>query len=219
MQPNDPYQTTPSGIDYLNQIAPPSQPQRQSFGKPKLILIVFGVIGLMIISSIVVLATNKKDTGPTPLKLVSRLQKLQSISDDYHRKIRSSAIQDINSSLRAVLTTANQAINTPLQSYEITVSKQKKEIAALDPADKLRTKLDDAYLNYRLESVYVREVGFQIEETLIMMKNLKKQTKFKSMREYLEKTIVDFDNLKKRFHEQSIATTERTILDTPIPQS
>ena len=198
MYPNDPFQPAPTGVDYLNQIAPPAPPEKKSNPAIKILFVVLAFIGLLSISMIIVMATQ--DKGPTPTTLLARLQKLHSISKDYHKKISSSALQDTNSSLSAVLTTANRGIKTPLADYEINADKL-KGIASLDPSDKLRATLDEAYLNYRLNETYIREMSYQLEETIIMMKTLRKGTKSKNMKEFLEKTIADFENLNKRFVE------------------
>lgn len=198
MQPNDPFQPAPTGIDYLNQIATPGPPPNNKVSlKAKVAIVVLGLIGVLSISMIVVMA-GQTNSGPTPLKLAAKLQKIQTVSKDYHKKLRSSQLQDTNSSLTAILTTANQAITTPLQSYEIS-SKQVQSAASLESSEELTKALDDAYYNFRLDETYIREMGYEIEEAIIMMKSLRKTTKYKSMREYLDKTLVDFENLHIRF--------------------
>lgn len=194
MYPNNQQPPIPQGIDYLNQIAPPPEPEKPKMSTATKVFLV--VVGFMALITIGLAASilSSDDTGPTPTKLVARLESLQSISNDYHRKIRTSAIQDANSSLRAVLATANQSIKTPLASYK----SNPKEVIP-ETGEKTRERLDEAYLNYQLDETYVREMGYLIQETIIMMKTIEKETKVASMKTYLEKTITDFENLKKRF--------------------
>ncbi len=200
MQPNDQYQPEPSGIDYLNHIAPPDQ----STGfdkKSKIILVIAGVIGLMSIGMIAVMAVNYSNAGPSPMALVARLNKLEVISTKYNKNLRTIALSDANSSLMAVLTTANHSIEVPLQAYSIdrSNSKQAKEIAALDSSAEIEAKLDDAHLNSVLDKAYAREMAYQLEETLVMMERLESATRVQSMREFLAKTIADFENLRNQF--------------------
>lgn len=216
MQPNNQYQQqpqqnqnyTPLGIDYLNQIAAPPPPQKNMSDKKKIILIIFGVIGIISLGMILFNLTKPNDT-PLPLKIYTKIQQLQEVSSDYHKKIRSSALQTHNSSLTAVLTTANKSITTPLASYkDINLKKVRpSEKQAKEIAD-LREELDDAYLNFRLEEVYIREMSYQIEETIINMKSLRKVTNYRSMREYLDKTVPDLEALQERF--ESLGPNDET---------
>lgn len=200
MQPNNPFEQEPSGIDYLNHIATPSQPTGFD-RKSKLILVIAGVIGVLSLGFIALTANMQSNSGPSPLTLVARLQKLDQLSSTYGGKLRTTALQDANSSLSAVLITANQAITEPLAAYEIDVKKQAKEITALDPVEEINQTLDDAHLNSMLDVVYAREMNFQLEETLVMMNRLSQTTRVESMKVFLDKTIADFENLQKRFAE------------------
>lgn len=200
MQPNNPFEQEPSGIDYLNHIATPSQPTGFD-RKSKLILVIAGVIGVLSLGFIALTANMQSNSGPSPLTLVARLQKLDQLSSTYGDKLRTTALQDANSSLSAVLITANQAITEPLAAYEIDVKKQAKEITALDPVEEINQTLDDAHLNSMLDVVYAREMNFQLEETLVMMNRLSQTTRVESMKTFLDKTIADFENLQKRFAE------------------
>lgn len=204
MQPNDPFQPAPNGIDYLNQIATPA-PAAGFDKKTKLILIIFGIIGIVSLAFIFFMMSAQKNTGPSPLTLAGRLQKLQTISTTYGKKLRTTSLQDTNSSLSAVLTTANQSISAPLAAYSIDATKQAKQIAALDPATTLTKTLDEAYLNSTLDATYAREMNFQLEDTIVMMKRLLRATTSKSMKDFLETTIPSLENLQKQIESTTAA--------------
>lgn len=203
MQPEQPQQIDPTDIDYLNQIAVPDKPAGLD-KKTKIIIGGLIIVGVLSLAMIFAMASQNNNSGPTPLKLVARLQKLQAITKQNTKKLRSSSLQDLNSSLSAILTTANKSIETPILAYDLDLKKLKKEITALDPPTEINEKLADAYLNSTLDSTYVREMKFQLEDTILMMKSLNRTTKVKSMREFLETTIPDFENLVKRFDELPI---------------
>lgn len=200
MQPNDPYQQTPSGIDYLNEISAPPPPTGFD-KKTKLILIICGVIGVLSLAFIFFQAANRSNSGPSPLGLAARLHKLHDLSSTYGSKLRSTPLQDANSSLTAILTTANQSIAAPLQAQgiDISSSRQQTEIAALDPSDELKEEFDEAFLNANLDTVYGREMKFQIEDTLVMMERMLETTRSESMKEFLETTIPNIESLQRRF--------------------
>lgn len=202
MQPNSPYQPEPSGIDYLNHIAPPAQ----STGfdkKSKIILIIAGLVGLMSLGMIAAMSLGQSNSGPSPISLAARLKKLETLSNSYDDKLRSISLRDANSSLKAVLITANNSIAAPLQAHSVDPKKQADEIAALDPTTEIEAKLEDAYLNSLLDAAYAREMTFQLEETLVIMSRLESTTKSESMHQFLTSTISDFENLKKQFAEAS----------------
>lgn len=203
MQPNDPFQPAPSGIDYLNQIAPPEKPQGFD-KKSKIIMLIFGIIGILSLIFIFVMATSQS-SGPSPLKLAARLQKLQTISTKYDSKLRGIDLQTANSSLIAVLTTANQSISTPLASYSIDTKKQAKEITGLDSSSEIEKTLDDKFLESGglLDNYYASEMNAQLTDTILMMQRLERGTKYKSMREFLKKNLADFENLQKQFEKVS----------------
>ena len=197
MYPNDSPQPIPTGLDYLYQIAPQGPPPR---GKNiKIALAIMIVIGMLLVSIILISASQSAQTGPSPLKLAARMQKLQTISQNFAPKLRSTEVQDANSSLNAILLTANSSISEPLLAYEIDLKQQAKSITDLDPTTELEAKLNDAYLNSQLDDTYIREMLFLLEDTLIMMDQLYAKTKVASMRTYMEKTYDDLGNLKKRF--------------------
>ena len=211
MQPNDQYQPAPSGIDYLYQIAPQAPPPNRS-NKTKFITIAIVAAGMLLVSLILILATNSSQVGPSPIKLAARLQKMQTISQNFSKKLRATEVQDINSSLSAILLSANQAINEPLLEHGVDAKKQAKEITALDPTEELEQKLNDAALNSQLDTTYTREMYFLLEDTLIMMETLHGKAQSESMKAYLEKFHSDFTNLKKRFEALTSAESESSAL-------
>ncbi len=203
MEPSNPYQPIPSGIDYLNHIAAPPAPTGPS-KKSKLIIGGIIVVGMLLLSVILIAATNSAKSEPAPMKIAARLQKIQIASDKFSGKLRATALQDINSSLSAVIITANQSIKTT----GVDPSKQQKELAAIEPSDDLVKRLDDAYLNSQLDATYAREMYFLIEDTMTMMDSAYRQTNSAELKTFLEKTHADFSNLKKRF--ETIVKPEST---------
>ena len=71
----------------------------------------------------------------------------------------------------------------------------------MEPSEKLDKKLEDAALNAQLDSIYAHEMNVQITDTLMMMQRLEKNTRSKSTKEYLAKTIADLKNIQKQLEE------------------
>ena len=186
------------GIDYLNQIATP--PPAEGFDKKtKIIMAVLSLIGILTLIAIFVFSQNSMPKT-TPAQVAARVNKLLTISQKYNNKFRSTKLQTTNSSLISVLTTAEASMSDPLQAAGISYKEKKKDILALDPSDKLEEKLDEANLNTQLDVTYAHEMNVQITDTIAMMSKVYKSTKSKTMRQWLEKTATDLENIQKQIN-------------------
>jgi len=189
----------PQGIDYLNQIATP--PPAEGFDKKtKIIIAILSFIGLITLIAIFVFS---QDSAPNanPSQVAARVNKLLTISKKYNNKFRSTSLQTTNSSLVAVLTTADASMGEALQTTGINYKEKQKDILALDPSEKLEKKLDEALLNTQLDITYAHEMNVQITDTINMMKKVYKSTKSKKMREWLVKTAGDLENIQKQINQ------------------
>ena len=185
----------PQGIDYLNQIATP--PPAEGFDKKtKIIIAILSFIGLITLIAIFVFSQDSMPNA-SPSQVASRVNKLLTISKKYNNKFRSTSLQTTNSSLVAVLTTADASMGEALQSAGINYKEKQKDILALDPSERLEKKLDEALLNAQLDITYAHEMNVQITDTINMMKKVYKSTKSKKMREWLVKTAGDLENIQK----------------------
>ncbi len=189
----------PQGIDYLNQIATP--PPAEGFDKKtKIIIAILSFIGLITLIAIFVFSQDSMPNA-SPSQVASRVNKLLTISKKYNNKFRSTSLQTTNSSLVAVLTTADASMGEALQSAGINYKEKQKDILALDPSERLEKKLDEALLNAQLDITYAHEMNVQITDTINMMKKVYKSTKSKKMREWLVKTAGDLENIQKQINQ------------------
>ena len=189
----------PQGIDYLNQIATP--PPAEGFDKKtKIIIAILSFIGLITLIAIFVFSQDSMP-NTNPSQVASRVNKLLTISKKYNNKFRSTSLQTTNSSLVAVLTTANASMSEALQATGINYKEKQKDILALDPSEKLEKKLDEALLNTQLDITYAHEMNVQITDTINMMRKVYKSTKSKKMREWLVKTAGDLENIQKQINQ------------------
>lgn len=189
----------PQGIDYLNQIATP--PPAEGFDKKtKIIIAILSFIGLITLIAIFVFSQDSTPSA-SPSQVASRVNKLLTISKKYNNKFRSTSLQTTNSSLVAVLTTADASMGEALKATGINYKEKQKDILALDPSEKLEKKLDEALLNTQLDITYAHEMNVQITDTINMMKKVYKSTKSKKMREWLVKTAGDLENIQKQINQ------------------
>ena len=85
-----------------------------------------------------------------------------------------------------------------MADYSIDVKKQADTIARLSDTTAVEKILDDAHLNATLDDAYTREVGYRLEETLVMMRRIDRTTRVQSMKDFLETAIRDFENIQKQ---------------------
>lgn len=195
----------PSGVDYLNQIAPPAPPTGMD-KKTKMIIFIMILLG---ITSLVIIAVGASTTqkDPTLTDVAGRLQKIHRVSSAYKNKLNSSELRGANGSLIALMTTANKSIETPLANSGVDVKKNAKAIATMDSSTKLEEKLNDAHLNAQLDETYGREMLFLLQDTTALTKQVLGATNSKSSKEFLEKTIVDLTGITDEF--SRLATNNR----------
>ena len=187
----------PSGVDYLNQIAPPAPPTGID-KKTKIIIFIMILLG---VASLAIIAAGASSTNkePTLTIVAGRLQKVYRVASAYKNKLNSSELRGANGTLIALMTTANKSVLTPLANSGVDVKKNAKVIATMDSSAKLEEKLNDAYLNAQLDETYGREMLFLLQDTTALVKKVSSTTRSKSSKEFLEKTIVDLTGITDEF--------------------
>ena len=200
MYPNDPYSQppTPSGIDYLNQIAAPPEPAGFD-KKTKIIIIIIALVGVLSLGFI--WAASQSGSGPTISNAIMRVARLQTVTELQKKRLKNSTVTDINSSLDAILTTAVNKATPIAQSEKLDINKALK---VPDFEVKLNEKLDDAFLNDQLDAVYTREMAYQLELLSSELSSLSKKAKKSDVREFLEKTQSDITSIKKRLESSPV---------------
>ena len=200
MYPNDPYSQppTPSGIDYLNQIAAPPEPTGFD-KKTKIIIIIIALVGVLSLGFI--WAASQSGSGPTISNAIMRVARLQTVTELQKKRLKNSTVTDINSSLDAILTTAINKATPIAQSEKLDINKALK---VPDFEVKLSEKLDDAFLNDQLDAVYTREMAYQLELLSSELSSLSKKAKKSDVKEFLEKTQSDITSIKKRLESSPV---------------
>ncbi len=174
--------------DYLNQIAP-QQPKRPklTFG-PKLIALIGGILVIIVII-ISVTVNIMVQNGRQPLqKLSARLDATATVVSDAQDTLRSSQLRSLNSSLSLYLTDINRDIATPLQSAGVNVDKIDEKITSQESPTALTTRLEDARLNAIYDRTYAREMAYQLDTLITLMKEIIASTSNSQLKTFLEST-------------------------------
>lgn len=191
-QPPTPQQSPPQySIDYLNQIAP-----QQQKTAPNKLLVIVGILVILLIVTVAVTGLSRMGGASSGTKLqmlAARLTTLQNVAEDARPHIKNNQLRATNSSLNLHLANANRDIAEPLSTNSINVKKLDKSIVAREDGSKLASTLEDARLNAIYDRTYAREMGYQLNTTLLLMDDIAQSTKSKSLDTFIATTK---DNLE-----------------------
>lgn len=201
MQPNEP---TQHPIDYLDSISAASnQPSKKND------LMFFAVIGIGLLVTLLVGALilfGGSSSNENLSRLSVRLGNLQTAADSAQKNITGSKLRSTNINLAFALTNANRDIAEHLLARGIDPKKISSGIISSESTEELSEALEDARLNAIYDRVYAREMSYQIETTLALLRQMESKEGSSSTKEYLSKTIKDLEPFQKQFIEYN--TTE-----------
>lgn len=205
MQPSQPpILPNPIPSNYLDEIA---GPQKQPGMSNKLFLGIIAGAVLIIVIFFIALFSGGDSKAISTERLALRLQTLQKVSDGTHKNLKDSKLRALNSRLVTQLTNTNRDIAAPLKAAGINIKKTDKKLTAQENGEKLTKKLEDARLNGMLDRVYANEMSHELETSAIMMENLFKSTKSKSLKKFLEDSYDDLSALQKEFEDYTGSNT------------
>lgn len=196
MQPSE---QTEHPIDYLDSIS--TVPRGVKKGPPDLIF--FGAIIAVLLASLLLGAfvifgrgdTTKDNWSTLSVKLVN----LDKIADASQKNIASSELRATNTRLTLALTNATHDIDPFLTAHEVDSAKPDPKVTAKENTDELEATLEDARLNAIFNRTYAREMSYQLDTALILLKQLESKTKNKDQQKFLTTTYSDLLPLQERF--------------------
>lgn len=212
MYPNQPQAqptpppTNPSPLDYLNQIAPPT-PKKPLFRLSGLSLILAIVGLLVVIVSVLALVLNiVGNSQRQPLEqLAARLATTETIVNDAQKNLKNSELRSLNSNLKIFLTNTNRDIAEPLLKSGVNINKMDKNTVAKESGDAIAERLEDARLNAVFDRTYAREMAYQLETIITLMKQIYGSTGSSSLKEFLNTTYSNLEPTQKSFAEFNAA--------------
>lgn len=196
-QPTPP--PVPSSPNYLDQIAPQA-PKKDLFKfGPKLLILVLGIIILLV--GIMAFAFNASNTAKKqPLEtLYARLTTTETIATAAQTKLKSSELRSLNSNLKIYLANTNRDVADPLLAAGIDVKKISKTVTAAESPDEINARLEDARLNAVYDRTYAREMAYQLDTLITLMKQIYKSTSSTKLKEFLQATFDSLEPTQKSF--------------------
>ena len=197
-------QTVPGGvsaIEYLDQIAPKTKQGLGGFTRKQvalfggLLLLAFGTL-----AAVLLVNGSKPNIDALSQTTVAKTSALTDVSRQSQQNIKSGKLAAINSSLLIQLTGANTELSNAFAKAGVS-TKISKEIAASASNATLLQKLNDARLNGTFDSVYSREMSYELTILLINLQSIYKTTGSASLKAYLENTYNNLQPLQKQLAE------------------
>lgn len=201
-QPNPP---VPSSVDYLNQIAPKQQKKSPLSGGPRLLIIIGALLVIVVVIVAIVLNVISQSTQRPLEQLAARLTSTQTIVASAKANLKSSELRGLNSNLGLYLTNTNRDISKPLLSAGVNTEKLDKNILSEESATPILDRLEDARLNAVYDRTYAREMAYQLETLITLMKQIYSNSGNKDLKAFLQTTYASLEPTQKAFAEFNAA--------------
>lgn len=197
-QPIQPQQ--PISIDYLNQIAPQAPKRKLPFTKMQ--LIIFGALGIVLITVLILAATLNGSGSKKPTQqLAARLQSTQTIVVDAKTKLKNSQLRALNSNLDIYLTNTNRDIAAPLLKDKVDVAKLDPAVVTAEAGADISLRLEDARLNAIYDRTYAREIAYRLDTIVSLMRQIYESTSNKDLKTFLDSAYTNLEPTQKAFED------------------
>lgn len=203
--PNAAQPQQPSGVasqypvDYLNQIAT-AQPVKKV--SP---LILFGAIGGVIVLAIVAMFMLIQSTAPpsatTQLyELQARINTLDKLTTEQGKHLTQSDLSTINTNVGVMLKSMSAQVTAYMKERGSTGDKSSATAKSAEKtyADKLSTKLNNAYLTGTLDRLYASEMVYQLSILKSKMQSVKAAAKSKKFNEVYDNNVPSLDKISEK---------------------
>jgi len=195
MYPETPNNPTP--VDYLDQIAPKRQNNHNLINnKPILIAAIVGIILLILVITISSLSSG----GIKPSeRLAARLNATSEITDSATSNIKSSQLRALNSDLKLYLSNTIRDIESVLKNSNIDINKLSKKVTEEESVNDVLSRLEDARLNAIYDRTYAREMSYQLETILNLMKQINSSSSNTNTKAFLDTSIENLSPIQEDF--------------------
>jgi hypothetical protein len=207
MNPNNDQPT--NSIDYLNQIAP--QTTRSKFDllhqKPsRLALMGLGVlfVFVMILSVVVGMMTGN---GSNLEHLAAKLNNTQSVVNSATGKIKDPQLRALSSSLDLYLTNTIRDATPIFAANDVKIGSISKSVATAESDAGMLTTLEDARLNAIYDRTYAREMAYQLDTVITLMRQIYNSTGNAKLKNFLNSAYKTLEPTQKQFADFNAANS------------
>lgn len=196
MQPNE---HNPHPIDYLDSISSASGSSSKKTSDKVFFGVIIGGIIIAIVVGILALMGAGSTNPDNMEKLGIRLKALQTVVDSSRKTTVSSSLRATNTSLSLVLTSANRDIDEQLTGLGLDPKKLNPKITAEESTEELTRRLESARLNGLFDRTYAREMSYQLETLLVLIRQVESNTNNEKTKDVLNTTYNNIEPLREQF--------------------
>lgn len=179
---------------YLDQIATPTQ--QKTLNPVVLWAMIGGVVLAVVIFIMLLLSSGAPSQTERTISLLVRTQSLKAMTQDSAKNIKDSKLRAANGSLTTILSGMENEFTTYLTSSG---EKTPKDSPVTAEFTAVNEKLEDARLNERFDTVYAREVAYQIRKIRSEFSIIYDSIKSESFKETLAKEDKSLEDLSTDF--------------------
>jgi hypothetical protein len=191
---NQPPSTNPA--DYLNQIAP--QPTRKANLFDNKLIVLGGIAAVLLV--IMIIVGGILSGGQKPIEqLAARLQTTSDIVDSSSGKIKSSQLRATNSSLHSQLINIIRDIEPILSKSNLNIKKLSSQVLSNESGDATLERLEDARLNAVYDRTYAREMAYQLDTLLTLMRQIDSKSSDETTKTFLDESYNNIEPLQQEF--------------------
>jgi hypothetical protein len=194
-----------SPVDYLNQIAPKQQKKLPFQRGPKLFILIGAVLVVIVVIIAIVLNIISQSTRHPLEQLAARLTATQEIVTSAKPNLKNSELRGLNSNLALYLTNTNRDISKPLLTAGVNVDKLDSKVVSDESSDAILSRLEDARLNAIYDRTYAREMAYQLETLITLMKQIYSSSGNSELKQFLQTTFASLEPTQKAFAEFNAA--------------
>ena len=202
MYPNSNQPTNPA--DYLNQIAPHTTNKVSLFSnKP---ILIAGIVAIVLLVIVIVMGIVSAGVPRNDIRLAARLTSTAEVVAGANSKMKSSQLRAINTTLNSQLINIIRDIEPILTKENIKIAKLDASIVASESNTNLLARLEDARLNVKYDRIYASEMSTQIDNIMILMRQIYKSSNSTSMKTFLETSVSNLAPIQKQLADFRDAT-------------
>lgn len=186
-------------LDRLNTLDMKPKKKMPKLTKPLLILIGLGGVATLVILA-VALFSRPAQVSITDLStaLLARVKAANELSSQYYSKIRNSGLRSANANMQQALSGMTHDMtgySTELVNKAAALAakeaKEKPKVVTkinvkAEPTNDIIKRLDEAVLTATLDKAYQKEIIFIVDQTLLLMNRLDKQTTDPKLKEIIK---------------------------------
>lgn len=194
MYPENPINPTPT--DYLDQIAPTNAK------KPGIISnrpILFGAIAIVLLLVVILIGSLFSGGVKPSEKLAARLTITAETVESATGIIKSSKMRALNTDLKLFLTNTIRDIEPFLTKNGIKIEKLSDKVLEDESNADLLIRLEDARLNGIYDRTYAREMSYQLDTILTLMRQIGKSASTEGFKSFLDNAIINLEPIQQDF--------------------